>query len=183
MTRPRDKLCAVAAFIIDSYRYDPELMKVIIVEVTRAANSFGRTHLPEIREAYDGIAGIVAEGQESGNFRTDIDPAFASMSFYGAIEQLLSGWIFELIPASDDDFDQLQDLVVATICDGLEARNSGLAGLLRPTERGWDSREHDLVKRLVYSGLLAATGALASIAAARASALLYRRIYNEDPPD
>ncbi len=36
-------------FIIDSYRHDPELMKVIIVEVTRAANSFGRTHLPEIR--------------------------------------------------------------------------------------------------------------------------------------
>ena len=28
-------------FIIDSYRHDPELMKVIIVEVTRAANSFG----------------------------------------------------------------------------------------------------------------------------------------------
>ena len=42
---------------------------------------------------------------------------------------------------------------------------------------------NDLIKRLVYSGLLAATGALASIAAARASALLYRRIYNEDPPD
>jgi hypothetical protein len=42
---------------------------------------------------------------------------------------------------------------------------------------------NDLIKRLVYSGLLAATGALASIAAAKASALLYRRIYNEDPPD
>jgi TetR/AcrR family fatty acid metabolism transcriptional regulator len=37
----RDKLYAVAAFIIDSYRHDPDLMKVIIVEVTRAANSFG----------------------------------------------------------------------------------------------------------------------------------------------
>ena len=44
----REKLDTVARFIIDSYRYDPELMKVIIVEVTRAANSFGRTHLPEI---------------------------------------------------------------------------------------------------------------------------------------
>src|SRR3954447_20084973 len=48
----REKLGAVARFIIDSCRYDPELMKVIIVEVTRAANSFGRTHLPEIRRAY-----------------------------------------------------------------------------------------------------------------------------------
>src|ERR1700759_5192458 len=44
----REKLDAVAGFIIDSSRHDPELMKVIIVEVPRAANSFGRTHLPEI---------------------------------------------------------------------------------------------------------------------------------------
>jgi TetR/AcrR family transcriptional regulator, fatty acid metabolism regulator protein len=118
----RDKLAAVASFIVESYRHDPELMKVIIVEVTRAANSFGRTHLPEIRQAYESIARIVAEGQAAGAFRRDIDPTFASMSFYGAIEQLLSGWIFELIPASDADFEGAKELVMATICDGLEAR-------------------------------------------------------------
>jgi hypothetical protein len=43
--------------------------------------------------------------------------------------------------------------------------------------------DNDLVKRLVWSGLLAGTGALASIVAARAAALIYRRIYDEDPPD
>ena len=119
---PREKLEAVAAFIVDSYRHDPELMKVIIVEVTRAANSFGRTHLPEIRQAYDSIAKIVADGQRDGAFRADIDPAFASMSFYGAIEQLLSGWIFELIPGADADFDSAKLLVVEAICGGLEPR-------------------------------------------------------------
>jgi TetR/AcrR family transcriptional regulator, fatty acid metabolism regulator protein len=119
---PRRRLEAVAGFIVDSYRHNPELMKVIIVEVTRAANSFGRTHLPEIRKAYDLIAAIVAEGQAQGAFRADIDPNFASMSFYGAIEQLLSGWIFELIPAGGDDFDRAGQLVVETICDGLEPR-------------------------------------------------------------
>ena len=51
---PREKLHAIAAFIIDSYRHDPELMKVIIVEVTRAANTFGLTHLDKIRDAYAG---------------------------------------------------------------------------------------------------------------------------------
>jgi TetR/AcrR family transcriptional regulator, fatty acid metabolism regulator protein len=119
---PREKLGAVAGFIIDSYRHDPELMKVIIVEVTRAANSFGRTHLPQIRRAYDSITKIVADGQAEGAFRSDIDPAFASMSFYGAIEQLLSGWIFELIPAAAADFDEAKELVVGAICDGLEPR-------------------------------------------------------------
>ena len=119
---PRAKLEAVAGFIVDSYRHEPDLMKVIIVEVTRAANSFGRTHLPEIRRAYDSIGKIVADGQMQGAFRSDVDPAFASMSFYGAIEQLLSGWIFDLIPAGDGDFDQAKSLVVTAICDGLEPR-------------------------------------------------------------
>jgi hypothetical protein len=43
--------------------------------------------------------------------------------------------------------------------------------------------DNELVKRLAWSGILAATGALASIVAARAAALIYRRIYNEDPPE
>ena len=116
----REKLDAVAGFIIDSYRHDPELMKVIIVEVTRAANSFGRTHLPEIRHAYELIEKIVRDAQESGEFRSDVDPDFASMWFYGAIEQLLSGWVFALIPDSDADFDRARMMVVDTICGGLE---------------------------------------------------------------
>jgi AcrR family transcriptional regulator len=118
----RDKLDTVARFIIDSYRYDPELMKVIIVEVTRAANSFGRTHLPDINRAYESIAKIVRDAQEKGEFRNDIDPLVASMWFYGAIEQLLSGWVFELIPAGEGDFDRAREMVVETICGGLEAR-------------------------------------------------------------
>jgi hypothetical protein len=44
------------------------------------------------------------------------------MAFYGAIEQLLSGWIFDLIPGSDTDLDAARSLVTATICDGLEPR-------------------------------------------------------------
>ena len=117
---PREKLDAVAGFIIDSYRHDPELMKVIIIEVTRAANSFTRTHLPEIRQAYELIAKIVRDAQSAGVFRADVDPDFASMWFYGAIEQLLTGWVFEIIPHGDGDFERARTMVVETICGGLE---------------------------------------------------------------
>jgi TetR/AcrR family transcriptional regulator, fatty acid metabolism regulator protein len=119
---PRDKLEAAAGFIIESYRHDPELMKVIIVEVTRAANTFGRTHLPEIRQAYDAIAKIVADAQAAGEFRSDVSAEFAAMLFYGAIEQLLTGWIFEVVPGADEDYERAKGLVVETICGGLEPR-------------------------------------------------------------
>ena len=43
--------------------------------------------------------------------------------------------------------------------------------------------KNDIVKRLVWSGLLAGLGAIASIATTRAAALIWRRIYDEDPPE
>jgi AcrR family transcriptional regulator len=117
---PREKLHAIAGFIVDSYRHDPELMKVIIVEVTRAANTFGRTHLAKIREAYEQIGAIVAHAQADGVFRPEITPEFAALAFYGLIEQVLTGWIFDSRRVPDDDLERAKDLIVETICRGLE---------------------------------------------------------------
>ena len=116
----REKLHAIASFIVDSYRHDPELMKVIIVEVTRAANSFGQTHIEKITEAYNLIGAVVEKAQASGEFRTDISPQFAAMAFYGAIEQVLTGWIFDSLPQAEGDFDEAKRLIVETICSGLD---------------------------------------------------------------
>jgi hypothetical protein len=43
--------------------------------------------------------------------------------------------------------------------------------------------ENDIVKRLVWSGLLAASGAAASVVATRLAAIVWRRLYDEDPPE
>jgi len=125
----RDKLYLVASFIIDSYRHEPDLMKVIIVEVTRAANSFGRDHLAKIREAYDMIGQIVEGAQREGVFKQEISSDFAALMFYGAIEQLLSGWIFDVIPHSEEDFEQAKSLVVEAICGGLELPSTQTAAI------------------------------------------------------
>jgi TetR/AcrR family fatty acid metabolism transcriptional regulator len=119
----REKLGSIAAFIVDSYRYDPDVMKVIIVEVTRAANTFGRTHLANIREAYARIAAIVATAQADGSFRREITPEFAAQTFYGAMEQLLTGWIFDSGDRGEPEFEQAKAMIVDMICGGLEPRH------------------------------------------------------------
>lgn len=43
--------------------------------------------------------------------------------------------------------------------------------------------ENELVKRLAWSGILAGVGALASIVAHRAAAMIYVRVFGEDPPE
>ena len=116
----REKLYMVASFIIDSYRHEPDLMKVIIVEVTRAANTFARVHLDKITEAYQLIAEIVEKARLDGSFKSEIPSQFAAMCFYGAIEQLLSAWIFEIVPETDEEFEQAKSWVVEAICGGLE---------------------------------------------------------------
>jgi AcrR family transcriptional regulator len=118
----REKLRSIASFIVDSYRHDPELMKVIIVEVTRAANTFGRTHMAKILQAYEGIARIVATAQDQGQFRREVDALFAAQAFYGLIEQVLTGWIFRNMEVAPEELERVKTEIVEMICGGLEVR-------------------------------------------------------------
>jgi hypothetical protein len=43
--------------------------------------------------------------------------------------------------------------------------------------------DNEIVKRLMWTGLVAATGALASVVAMRASTLIWQRVFGEDPPE
>ena len=43
--------------------------------------------------------------------------------------------------------------------------------------------ENEIVKRLLWSGLLAASSALASIAATKLAAIVWRRVFEEEPPE
>ena len=44
-------------------------------------------------------------------------------------------------------------------------------------------RESPLVKRLMWSGLLAGVGALASVVATRLAAVIWQKVFDEDPPE
>lgn len=43
--------------------------------------------------------------------------------------------------------------------------------------------QNDLVKRLMWSGLVAGMGALVSIVAHRIATVIWVRVFDEDPPD
>ena len=174
----REKLYAIASFIVDSYRHDPELMKVIIVEVTRAANSFGRTHLPKIGEAYGLIAEIVRKAQADGSFR---DTRHAGVRGDGVLRRDRAGADrVDLRPARAGG-------------RGLRARQGLRRGhdLRRPRGARVGTvcltpatmTDNEMVKRLMWSGLLAALGSLATIATSKIAHLIWVRAFGEDPPE
>jgi hypothetical protein len=43
--------------------------------------------------------------------------------------------------------------------------------------------DNEHVKRLMWAGLLASLGALASIATTRVASMIWRRAFGEDPPE
>jgi hypothetical protein len=43
--------------------------------------------------------------------------------------------------------------------------------------------ENEMVKRLVWSGLLAGVGALSTILAQRVATMLWQRLFDEEPPE
>ena len=75
------------------------------------------------------IATIVDGARKDGSFKEDISADFAAMCFYGAIEQLLSGWIFGYLPTTDEEFERAKSLVVETICGGLESAGTGASAI------------------------------------------------------
>ena len=153
-------------------------MKVIIVEVTRAANSFGQTHLAKIREAYELIAGDRRQGP--GRRRVQ-GHGHAAVRRDGVLRRDRAGAdrldLRRPAARATAEFEQAKAFVVETICGGLDAR------CRRPPEIGSAPMDNDLVKRLVWSGLLAGLGALASIATTRVAAMIWRRAFGEDPPE
>jgi hypothetical protein len=43
--------------------------------------------------------------------------------------------------------------------------------------------QNELVKRLMWSGLLAGLGALATVVTTRVATLIWVKVFDEDPPD
>jgi hypothetical protein len=43
--------------------------------------------------------------------------------------------------------------------------------------------DNEIVKRLAWSGMLTISGAIASMIAARLTAIAYRRFFGEEPPE
>jgi TetR/AcrR family fatty acid metabolism transcriptional regulator len=118
----RVQLRHVAAILLRSWRRQPDLVRVLVLEVTRSAQLGQR--VSDVRDAFAAIERIVTRGQEAGDLRRDLDPRLASVVFYGAIEEILTGWVLELLPDADEDVARAEETVVEILGGGLAAHGN-----------------------------------------------------------
>jgi AcrR family transcriptional regulator len=113
-----EQLRQVSAILLRSWRRQPDLVRVLVREVARSPEVQRR--VDELSEISRAIARIVARGQEAGDFRSDVDPRLASWIVYGAIEEILTGWVLGQLADGDDEVARAEATVLALVTDGLK---------------------------------------------------------------
>jgi AcrR family transcriptional regulator len=115
----RDQLELVVKIVLRSWRDDPDLVRLLVREITR--NPHIQDELDEIGQAFAMLERIVRRGQEQGTFRADADPRIASWMLYGALEEVLTGWVLGRLPDDTTAVAAAEREVVATLVGGLTA--------------------------------------------------------------
>jgi TetR/AcrR family transcriptional regulator, fatty acid metabolism regulator protein len=114
-----EQLRGVAKILLRTWRNDPDLVRVMVREVARSPQLQGQVE--EIREAFATIQRIVERGQARGELRSDLDPRLVSWIFYGALEELLTGWVLGELPDGDEEVSRAERTIVELVRGGLAA--------------------------------------------------------------
>ncbi len=112
-----EQLRQVAAILLRSWRRDPDLVRVLVREVGRSQTLPSRVE--EIGQVFRAIERIVERGQAEGELRGDLEPRLASWIFYGAIEEILTGWVLGQLDDSDEEVAAAERAVVDVVVGGL----------------------------------------------------------------
>ena len=116
-----EQLALVVKIVLRAWRDDPDLVRLLVREITRSPHI--QDELDEIGQAFASLQRIVVRGQEEGTFRPDIDSRFAAWMLYGALEEVLTGWVLGQLADDVAHVSSAEREVIASITGGLSVRS------------------------------------------------------------
>ena len=120
---PEGQIRDVVRLLLGSYRMSPDLVRVVVLEVTRSGHL--RAQVDEITESFAIIERIIAQGQQSGTLRADVPAKLVSYVFWGAVDEILTAWVFGTMPAEDDDVASAEHALVELLLGGMRGSGTG----------------------------------------------------------
>jgi AcrR family transcriptional regulator len=115
----REQLRRFARIYLGSWLMTPELIAVLVREIARSPAVGSR--IDEVRGVFLSLQRMIAAAQERGEVRADCDPQLAAWAVYGALEEILTGWVLGQLPADEDDVERAVHVVVDVAHAGLAA--------------------------------------------------------------
>ena len=113
-----DQIRHIAAIVLRTWLHLPDVVRVVIQEFGRSpelGERIGELTLPIVA-----LQRVIARGIERGEFRKDIDPAFAATVVYGSIDELLTAWVLGRLPSDEDAVARAEQTLVEVILLGLK---------------------------------------------------------------
>ncbi|HEY7497331.1 MAG TPA: TetR/AcrR family transcriptional regulator C-terminal domain-containing protein [Vicinamibacterales bacterium] len=87
------RLRAIARMHLDRLGRDRALAVVFQIELRQSTKFMERFSTTELREYLGVIRDVIAQGQQTGVFRTDINSTFAAKLFFGMLDEMATNWI------------------------------------------------------------------------------------------
>ncbi len=84
----------IVDFIFMNYEHNPDLIKVMIMEVPKLSQFYGRENQELYFRFFSGLAEIIAEGQKNDILNKEISPIIAAFVIYGAAENTIRQYVF-----------------------------------------------------------------------------------------
>jgi AcrR family transcriptional regulator len=116
-----DQLRHIAAILLRTWLHLPDVVRVVIREFGRSPELAAR--IGELAQPIDVIQRVIARGIERGEFRADVDPRTAATVFYGSIDELLTAWVLDRLPAAEADVAAAEQTLLAVSLSGLERQH------------------------------------------------------------
>ena len=114
-----ERLAIVVKIVLRTWRDDPDLVRLLVREVTR--NPHIQDELDEIGQAFASLERIIAAGQAEGTIRPSLDPQLCAWMLYGALEEILTGWVLGRLPDDPAMLARAEGEVIGTVIRGLSA--------------------------------------------------------------
>jgi TetR/AcrR family transcriptional regulator, fatty acid metabolism regulator protein len=112
-----DQLRHIAAVVLRTWLHLPDVVRVVIREFGRSPELAER--IGELAQPIDSIARVIERGIERGEFM-QVDPRVAATVVYGSIDELLTAWVLDRLPAGEEDVAAAEQTLVAVSLRGLE---------------------------------------------------------------
>ena len=112
-----DQIRHIAAIVLRTWLHLPDVVRVVIQEFGRSPELGER--IGELTLPIDALQRVIVRGIERGEFRKDIDPAFAATVVYGSIDELLTAWVLGRLPSDEEAVARAEQTLVEVILLGL----------------------------------------------------------------
>jgi AcrR family transcriptional regulator len=132
MSGVRERLRYLIWLQLRAFTEQPELCKLIIAEA-RPMEDYYESRIADLNRRYTALlVDVVEEGQRTGEFRDDVDPAMVRDLVYGGIEHIAWGAV---TGRGSIDASRVADSLTELVCSGLDRSESDDGRLTEAVDR------------------------------------------------